>query len=155
MSTPRLRYAVLTVLTLAIGVMAVSCNPTFVDYWGLDPIPHLPDPTGSIVVVVNNQLPIRVVVETTTVHTPPGQSTTVSKFSIGMGTGWWASTDDCNISSIKINSISAETLDGNSQPIESFSPIEFRQPALQCGAVIFVNIPFTGVPTTELVTSLP
>jgi hypothetical protein len=161
MISPRLRCAVITAAGAAVLLANLSCdalNPTFVNELGGNAIRSTPSPTGSIVIVFNNQRLLRLTMTYDLEMTVPGLAPQqITGATLSTDTGYWTATLDCYTTSIKITSITAA---GTSASQPSTQPSvagltlatnTFAPPALQCGSVLFVIVPLLGSPTAELV----
>lgn len=136
-------------LLAAVSFSCDALNPELVGQLGGDAGNAGPAPTGSIVLLFNNQtaqvLSLRYNVE----FIRPGESAVLQQDSTAtVSQGYFATTYDCDTSAIILNDIVAEGgEDDNTLPL---SVSELRRPALQCGSVVFVNVPLLGSPTVDL-----
>lgn len=147
-------FAAVCCLSLA----ALSCdalNPALVGQLGGDAGSVNVDPTGSIVIVFNNQTNQEMALRYEADVIRPGGGTEIQPTTFTVApASWWATTLDCYTSSVTLIGIS--TAVGATQPSDispTIIPIAantFTRPALQCGSVIFVNLPLIGSPTADL-----
>lgn len=161
MTTRLLRSAAWAGLVIVSVLACTSCdmlNPAFVAQIGGNAGAAGPDPTGSIVVVFNNQRTQLVGLDHSVESSPPGEQTRTHNSIIGpVPTGFWTVTYDCNTTKITINKVVPATQISTTQPDQGLGEslgldgMEFARPALQCGAVLFVNVPLVGPPTADLV----
>lgn len=127
-----------------------TLNPAFLGQLGGDAGTVSPAPTGSIVLVFNNQTARRMALTYDVELSVPGEAAmTQTENALVTDTGYWTATFDCNTSAIMLTGI--VPMDG--EDIDeglTLAVNEFRRPALQCGSVVFVNLPLLGSPTADL-----
>lgn len=155
MTTSVVRSAAWAVLC-ALAVTGVSCdalNPAFVGQLGGDAGNVGPAPTGSIVLIFNNQTNRQLALnyELELLRAGQGMVTQTDGY-LRTGPGYWTATFDCDTSAILLTGISILDATGDDDVAVDIELAvnEFRRPALQCGSVIFVNVPLIGSPTADL-----
>jgi hypothetical protein len=151
MSIPRYLTAVLAALAVLALLGFASCdalNPALVGQLGGNTGGSGPEPTGSIILAINNQRPNPVEVSYSYEMIQPGGGVVTGSVTGGAPIGTWGFTFDCNTSQIAIASI-ANVIGGTAAEPEPLE-ITFQRPALQCGSVIFINVPAFGSPTADL-----
>jgi hypothetical protein len=150
------RYAGWAALCV-LAVTGVSCdilNPSFVGQLGGDAGNTGPSPTGSIVLIFNNQTTQRLALNYDLELSRAGEGVvTQTGSSLVTSTGYWTATFDCDTTGIILTGISivSDTGDDTGGTTDiALAVNEFRRPALQCGSVVFVNMPLIGSPTADL-----
>lgn len=142
------------------GLSCDALNPSFVNQLGGNANVVSPKLAGSIVVVFNNQRSTPLQLSYETEITRPGDSAVTlgggniipdSNLNDPPEPGYFAVTLDCNTTMIKITGIGQIGSDEGGAGSLALASNEFRAPALQCGSVLFVNVPIFGSPTAELV----
>ena len=156
----RLRCAVVAALSAVVLLADLSCdalNPTFVNQLGGNANAATPSPTGSIVVALNNQRGIPMILSYEIENTQPNGVLKTSTFNLTSNGGLFMLTHDCNTSKITLTGLAGATVSGTastqpatSQPAGAISGT-FAPPKLQCGSVIFVNVPLIGLATVSIV----
>lgn len=148
-------WAAACILTLA-GIGCDALNPAFVTQLGGDAGASGPAPTGSIVLVLNNQTgqPIALTYDQETVQ-PGGETLLQEDAYLVVPVTYWTTTFDCNTTSVTLKSIDLLGTSGTLDPTNAAGSLPFAantltRPALQCGSVIFVNVPLIGSPTADL-----
>ncbi|HOA73304.1 MAG TPA: hypothetical protein PL151_12105 [Phycisphaerae bacterium] len=135
---------------LILAFSSLSCdalNPALVGDLGGDAGSVGRGPTGSVVLVLNNQTSQELALQFDVKYTRAGEATTTqeAEFTAPAG-GWWTMTLDCDTSAVILKQVAPVGGD-DGIPV---AVNEFRRPALQCGSVIFVNVPLLGSPTADL-----
>jgi hypothetical protein len=159
-----LRFAVRAAVCVVLAAAGLSCdalNPTFVNQIGGAAVQSVPEPNGSIAVVFNNQRPTSATLAYTITTTPPsGTSITTTVADTNLGGYPLIATYDCNTTKIAITGVSlatttqpstTQTSDTTTTGVPVALTATFQAPNLQCGSVIFVNIPILGSPTVSIV----
>jgi hypothetical protein len=137
------------ILALTAGFSCDALNPAFVGQLGGDAGTVGPAPTGSIVLILNNQTPRRVALSYDLELSRAGQQTIVqADGSLVTGSGYWTATFDCDTSALILTGLAF--IDGEDEEELPLAVNQFRRPALQCGSVVFVNVPLLGSPTADL-----
>lgn len=148
-------WAAVCILILA-GVSCDALNPAFVAQLGGDAGTAGPAPTGSIVLLVNNQTGRRVLVDYQLEITQAGGGQIAQTGSTPVpAAGYWAWTFDCDTVAVSLTSLSflgtaTQPGDDTVTAVIPLAVSRFSRPALQCGSVIFLNIPLIGSPTADL-----
>ncbi len=157
-----LRSAALAGLLIVSVLACTSCdalNPAFVSQIGGSSGAAGPEPTGSIVLVFNNQRAQRFALSyDLTINRAGEQTVTASGGALEAETGYWTATFDCNTTAITLRGVVPISSSSATQPASQPSTgtslgldgVEFSRPALQCGSVLFVNLPLVGSPTVDL-----
>lgn len=134
-----------------LALAAMSCdalNPALVGQLGGDAGTAGPTPTGSIVLLFNNQRNQSMALNYNLETILPGGGQTTGSGIVVSPKGYFAVTLDCNTSAVILAGIvPVDSPDADPIPL---AVNEFRRPALQCGSVISVNLPFLGSPTADL-----
>jgi len=140
---------------ILLAVAGLSCdalNPAFVGQLGGNVAVAGPEPTGSIVLVFNNQRAELLALSYDLEVSRPGEAAqTVTDGFLQAQNGYWTATFDCNVTAITLTGISEAGT--TTQPANgglTLAVNEFRRPALVCGSVVFVNVPLVGSPTADL-----
>jgi len=137
----------------ALAVTAFSCdalNPALVGQLGGNASTAGPAPTGSIVLIFNNQTARWLSLNYNLEISQAGRPTVLQEeHTLVVAPGaYWTVTFDCNTSAAILESITPVGTDDDDGMALAVN--EFRRPALQCGSVIFVNVPLLGSPTADL-----
>jgi len=123
-----------------------TLNPAFVSQLGGSAARSGPQPTGSILTVINNQTPSQVLLSYDQEVQRPGEGLVIYSggFAVPAGT-YFVFSSDCTTDGIVFTSL---TVGGVAVPL---AVNEFRAPALQCGSIVYVTI--QGVGATAIATA--
>lgn len=149
MTARRIRSAAGAGLIALTVLTAHGCdvlNPAFVNQLGGSAARSGPQPTGSILVVVNNQTTSQIQLNYDQEVRRAGEGVVIYSggFAIPAGT-YFVFSSDCSTTGIIFTSLTVGGVD------VALAVNEFRAPALQCGSIVYVTI--QGVGATAIATA--
>jgi hypothetical protein len=149
-------------LILTAGTSCDVLNPSLVNDLTGTASTSGPQPTGSILVAFNNQRGVALTLNYTVERNHSGTVTTSTE-KFGNSGGIWAVSYDCDTTKVAITGISTTSSSNSTDTTDTTDTSDtstttslalsmtFEPPALECGSVIYVNVPLLGSPTAEIV----